>query len=319
MNDHSIELCNNPTTIPLQYFICYNNPESHPFITEKEKNYLSRELGKLKRRDDLPPTPWRSILTCPATIALIFAQIGHNWGLFIIINDLPKYMNDVLRFSIEKNGLYTSLPYVVLWIVALLTGFLSDFLIKRKYLGITASRKLFTSIGEFDGKSNKKWYTRIVFFHLFTAAIGPGVFVVLASYAGCNRVAVVAMFTIGMGLMGTFYSGIKANSLDIAPNYAGVIMGIANGTGLFSLISQIDKIMFCSSTPMHARNSQTEISCLHLQHSFSSYTYSQFCTTKVVPKNGRRISNKSYMLHGQHFGPNRLCAKAKCFLFEACS
>lgn len=43
--------------------------------------------------------------------------------------------------------------------------------------------------------------------------------------------AVVAMFTLGMGLMGTFYSGIKANSLDIAPNYAGVIMAIANGTG----------------------------------------------------------------------------------------
>lgn len=30
------------------------------------------------------------------------------------------------------------------------------------------------------------------------------------------------MFTIGMGLMGTFYAGIKANSLDIAPNYAGI-------------------------------------------------------------------------------------------------
>lgn len=54
---------------------------------------------------------------------------------------------------------------------------------------------------------------------------------VLASYAGCNRTAVVAMFTLGMGFMGTFYSGIKANSLDIAPNYAGVIMAIANGTG----------------------------------------------------------------------------------------
>lgn len=67
--------------------------------------------------------------------------------------------------------------------------------------------------------------------HRNTAAIGPGVFLILASYAGCNRVAVVAMFTIGMGMMGTFYSGIKANSLDIAPNYAGVIMGLANGTG----------------------------------------------------------------------------------------
>lgn len=59
-----------------QYFICYNNPESHPFISEKEKNYLSRELGELKRREDLPSTPWRAMLTCPAVIALIFAQIG---------------------------------------------------------------------------------------------------------------------------------------------------------------------------------------------------------------------------------------------------
>lgn len=132
----------------VQYFICYNNPNEHPFITEREKNYLSRELGELKRRDNLA-TPWRKIFTSPAVIALIFAQIGHNWGLFIIINDLPKYMNDVLRFSIKKNGLYTSLPYVVLWIVALCTGVLSDFLIKRKFLGITNSRKLFTSIGKY--------------------------------------------------------------------------------------------------------------------------------------------------------------------------
>lgn len=64
----------------MQYFICYNNPDEHPFITDKEKEYLSRELGELKRRDDLPSTPWRKILTCPAVIALIFAQIGHNWG-----------------------------------------------------------------------------------------------------------------------------------------------------------------------------------------------------------------------------------------------
>lgn len=132
----------------LQCFICYNNPDSHPFITEREKNYLSRELGELKRRDDLPSTPWKAMLTSPPMIALIAAQVGHNWGLFIIINDLPKYMNDVLRFSIKKNGLYTSLPYVVLWIVALVTGFLSDVLIKRKMLGITISRKIFTSIGK---------------------------------------------------------------------------------------------------------------------------------------------------------------------------
>lgn len=136
----------------MQWLICYNNPESHPFITEREKNFLKRELGELKRRDDLPPTPWRAMLTSPPMLALISAQVGHNWGLFIIINDLPKYMNDVLRFSIKENGLYTSVPYAVLWVVALCTGFLSDVLIKRKILGITNSRKLFTSIGKFHFK-----------------------------------------------------------------------------------------------------------------------------------------------------------------------
>lgn len=131
-----------------QCLICYKNPECHPFISEREKNYLSRELGSLKRRDDLPPTPWFSLLTSPPMIALVFAQIGHNWGLFIVVNDLPKYMNDVLRFSIKKNGLYTSLPYCLMWIVGICTGFLSDYLIKRNLLGITNSRKLFTSIGK---------------------------------------------------------------------------------------------------------------------------------------------------------------------------
>lgn len=170
---------------------------------------MQRELGELKRRTDLPPTPWRAILTSVPMIALIFAQIGHNWGLFIVITDLPKYMNDVLRFSIKQNGLYTSLPYLFMWIVGISTGFLSDYLIKRNHLSITRSRKLFTSI----------------------AAIGPAIFIILASYAGCNRIAVVAMFTLGMGFMGTFYSGIKANAIDLAPNYAGVIMAVANGMG----------------------------------------------------------------------------------------
>lgn len=193
----------------MQALICSNNPESHPCISEKEKNYLQRELGELKRRTDLPPTPWRAIFTSVPMIALIIAQVGHNWGLFIVITDLPKYMNDVLRFSIKKNGLYTSLPYLFMWIVGISSGFLSDYLIKRNHLSITLSRKLFTSI----------------------AAIGPAIFILFASYAGCDRTIVVVMFCLGMGFMGTFYSGIKANAIDLAPNYAGIVMAIANGMG----------------------------------------------------------------------------------------
>lgn len=43
--------------------------------------------------------------------------------------------------------------------------------------------------------------------------------------------AVVALFTLAMALMGTFYPGMKVNGLDLSPNYAGTLMAITNGTG----------------------------------------------------------------------------------------
>ena len=77
----------------------------------------------------------------------LIAQIGHDWGFYIMVTDLPKYMSDVLRFSVSQNGLYSALPYLCMWVVSIATGFLSDYLIVNKYLGITAARKWFTAIG----------------------------------------------------------------------------------------------------------------------------------------------------------------------------
>ena len=34
-----------------------------------------------------------------------------------------------------------------------------------------------------------------------------------------------------MGFVGTYYASMKINSLDLSPNYAGSIMGLANGIG----------------------------------------------------------------------------------------
>lgn len=44
----------------------------------------------------------------------------------------------------------------------------------------------------------------------------------------------VGMFTIAMGLMGTYYCGMKVNALDLSPNYAGTVMAIVNGIGAFT-------------------------------------------------------------------------------------
>jgi ACS family sodium-dependent inorganic phosphate cotransporter len=57
-------------------------------------------------------------------------------------------MSDVLQFSIKENGLYSSLPYAFMWISSIVMGFICDWMINRKYMNVTNSRKFYTTIGE---------------------------------------------------------------------------------------------------------------------------------------------------------------------------
>lgn len=57
---------------------------------------------------DIPPVPWREMAKSVPLWGLIFAQIGHDWGFFTLVTDLPKYFKDVMRFNIfevSKSGL----------------------------------------------------------------------------------------------------------------------------------------------------------------------------------------------------------------------
>lgn len=66
-----------------QMLVCYNDPESDPFISKKEKDYLLATLGQLKRKTDLPSTPWKSIFTSPPVLVLILGQV-HFYYKFTI-------------------------------------------------------------------------------------------------------------------------------------------------------------------------------------------------------------------------------------------
>nr|CAD7199800.1 unnamed protein product [Timema douglasi] len=196
----------------LWVLLCYNDPSSHPFISDEEKKYLDETLGSTDRGKDMTPVPWKAILTSVPLWGLIVAQIGHDWGFFTMVTDLPKYMRDVMKFNIGQNGYLSALPYLIMWFVSLGSGCLADWMIAHNKLSVTNTRKIFTSI----------------------ASIGPSIGIIAASYAGCDRTAAVVLFTIGMALMGTFYPGMKVNALDLSPNYAGTLMAIVNGIGALS-------------------------------------------------------------------------------------
>lgn len=162
-------------------FVGYNDPASHPFITESEKDYLAETLGSIKRKEHLR-VPWGAMATSLPLWGLIVGQIGHDWGLFTIQTDLPKYMKSVMKFSIVQNGMLNSLPFLVMWFTAIASGILSDFLLKKKVWTISVARKAFTTV----------------------ASVGPALGVILASYAGCDRVAAATLFAVGMAFMGFF-------------------------------------------------------------------------------------------------------------------
>ncbi|XP_055299421.1 sialin-like [Sitodiplosis mosellana] len=178
-------------------FFCYNDPASDPFLSKKEHDYLESQIGRLKRSSDLPPTPWKDIFKSIPMLALICIQIGHDWSAATIITNLPKYMSNVLGFPVFEVGLFSALPYIVMWIVSVASGFLSDYLIQHDIISITFTRKLF-SCGT-----------------IFTA-----IFILIASYSGCNRNMAVAFFVVAMGFMGIHFPHIKINPLDLSQNYA---------------------------------------------------------------------------------------------------
>ncbi|KAJ8681205.1 hypothetical protein QAD02_016992 [Eretmocerus hayati] len=186
--------------------LCYNNPREHPFISEHEVKYLNERLSDHTHQKP-PPVPWRHILTSKPLWALIIALIGHNWAFLTIVSDLPKYMSSVLKFSIQNNGYVSSIAYLCMWLGSLVTSWIADWTIANGHYTITKVRKIGSTI----------------------ALLLPAIFIVAASYAGCDRLMVVIMFYIGMTLMGTALPGIMVCVLDLSPNYAGTLMALTNG------------------------------------------------------------------------------------------
>lgn len=149
--------------------LCYEQPHQHPHISEKERDYLKRKIHNLKAdKSDMPPTPWKAILTSSPVVALILSSVcsvfNHfhcdrnsksvdqfqalfSWGFYIVNTDISKYINDVLHVSVRKNGIYSSLPKILSIFVSVSSGFVSDWMHEKRNMKLTTIRKLFVALG----------------------------------------------------------------------------------------------------------------------------------------------------------------------------
>lgn len=65
----------------------------------------------------------------------------------------------------------------------------------------------------------------------FSGAVGPAIFLAAVPFVHCSREAAIILFAVGISMTSFYYTGTRINTLDLAPNYSGTIMGIVNGIG----------------------------------------------------------------------------------------
>ncbi|KAL1138561.1 hypothetical protein AAG570_008624, partial [Ranatra chinensis] len=184
--------------------IISETPSTDKRISFYEKEYLEEVLNLSSSKSKLD-VPWRSMLMCLPVWSIVAAHFAENWGFYTLLTELPSYMNDIFHYDMQNAGLLAALPYLVMGIVVQSSGFMADWLRTSGHLSTMQVRKLFTCCG---------FVTRALF--------------LLAAAHASTLVSIVASLTVAVGFGGLSYAGFSVNHLDIAPQYASILMGISN-------------------------------------------------------------------------------------------
>ncbi|XP_076803041.1 sialin-like isoform X1 [Clavelina lepadiformis] len=190
------------------FAIIYNKPSEHPRISDEEKAYITESIGIEKQKVEgvKVRTPWKSMLTSLPILAIICGHFASNWGNYTLLTMLPTYLSSILKFDLTASGALSSLPYILQWIFTFFGGMATDVIRKNNVTSTVAIRKINTTLG---------------------LAV-PALFIVLAGYIGCNATAAIAFFTMSVAFNALTVPGCKANTIDIAPKYGGIVYGISN-------------------------------------------------------------------------------------------
>uniref|UniRef100_A0A2H1VWL4 Putative inorganic phosphate cotransporter n=1 Tax=Spodoptera frugiperda TaxID=7108 RepID=A0A2H1VWL4_SPOFR len=195
-----------------------DSPQKSKWISPEERLYIQTSLGQVGEQKKLK-TPWKAIWTSIPFISLIVLHCSQNWGYWTLMTEMPSYMKKVLDVDIKANGVMSALPYLAVYFLSFPFGYLSDYLPNKKYLSVTATRKLSNSIGFY----------------------GPAIALVGLSYVPAGNVTLaVVLLTIVVGLNVGHLTGLMLVHLDMAPNYVGTLLGITNGTAnIISIIAPL--------------------------------------------------------------------------------
>lgn len=230
----------------LWFAIVRESPENDSLISEAEKDFILKSL-KCQGHPKAENPPWRSILTSKPVYAIAFAHFSYTWGYYTILTQLPAYMKDILCFDLQNTGFVSAIPFFALSVLLFWSGYLADRLQITHCLSITQVRKYFTNLS----------FLAQMFFFL------------LAAYY-TNTTVVIICITLSVGLGSFSISGFLANPLDLAPQYANIIVGFSNTFATLPGIISPILTGYIVTTPVSNLYLKEEIACCVIAFYFLS-------------------------------------------------
>ena len=156
-------------------------------------------------------TPWKMLLSHPATWACVVANFVNNFGFFILLAWMPKYFNDVVKLNLATSSWFSALPWATMAVSGVFAGILADRMLSEWKVSTATTRKFIQSVG-FLGPA------------LCLLVLGLKGFAITPGFA-------LTTLTVAVGCTAFSQSGFLVNFAEIGPKYASTIHGVANTGG----------------------------------------------------------------------------------------
>ncbi|KAL3273990.1 hypothetical protein HHI36_015408 [Cryptolaemus montrouzieri] len=116
----------------LMVLLVADHPRSYRWIRQEELEYIEASHGdtvQVEKRKKTPPYG-RMFLSCPF-YALIAAQFGNQYILFVTLTTVPQYLKRRLSFNLKASAGIAALPQLSRLIFGFIFGEVNDVLIKK--------------------------------------------------------------------------------------------------------------------------------------------------------------------------------------------
>ncbi|XP_062014948.1 probable anion transporter 5 [Rosa rugosa] len=161
--------------------------------------------------------PWKRILLSLPVWAIVVNNFTFHYALYVLMNWLPTYFELGLQLSLQEMGSSKMLPYLNMFIFSNIGGVVADHLVTKRILSVTNTRKFLNTVG---------------FIVASLALMAIPIFRTSDGAVFCSSVA--------LGFLALGRAGFAVNHMDIAPRYAGIVMGVSNTAGTLAGIIGVD-------------------------------------------------------------------------------